>query len=96
MLLASRGQEPKALRDLDPGPRAQAPGAFPLPGELVERIAVGGDSAGGNLAAVVALMARDRGGPRLVHQLLVYLLVIEIADHAFDQISFFVNQVGRA
>ncbi len=27
------------------------------------RLAVMGDSAGGNLAAVVALMARDRGGP---------------------------------
>ena len=36
------------------------------------RLAVGGDSAGGNLAAVVALDARDRGGPRLAHQLLVY------------------------
>lgn len=36
------------------------------------RIAVGGDSAGGNLAAVVALMARDRGGSQLVFQLLVY------------------------
>ncbi len=37
-----------------------------------DRIAVGGDSAGGNLAAVVSLMARDRGGPALVFQLLVY------------------------
>ena len=37
-----------------------------------DRIAVGGDSAGGNLAAVVSLMARDRGGPPLVFQLLVY------------------------
>ena len=36
------------------------------------RIAVGGDSAGGNLAAAVALMAKDRGGPSLVFQLLVY------------------------
>ena len=35
-------------------------------------IAVGGDSAGGNLAAVVALLARDEGGPALRHQLLVY------------------------
>ena len=34
------------------------------------RIAVGGGSAGGNLAAVVALMARDRGGPRLRAQVL--------------------------
>jgi acetyl esterase len=36
------------------------------------RIAVGGDSAGGNLAAVVALMARDGGAPRLACQLLIY------------------------
>ncbi len=36
------------------------------------RVAVGGDSAGGNLAAVVPLMARDRGGPSLVYQLLIY------------------------
>jgi acetyl esterase len=36
------------------------------------RIAVGGDSAGGNLAAVVSLMARDRGGPKLAFQLLIY------------------------
>ena len=37
-----------------------------------KRIAVGGDSAGGNLAAVVALMARDRGAPALAMQILVY------------------------
>jgi acetyl esterase len=36
------------------------------------RLAVGGDSAGGNLAAVVALHARDRGGPKLLFQLLIY------------------------
>jgi acetyl esterase len=36
------------------------------------RIAVGGDSAGGNLSAVVSQMARDRGGPRIALQLLVY------------------------
>jgi len=36
------------------------------------RLAVGGDSAGGNLAAAVALMARDRGGPKLSFQLLFY------------------------
>ncbi|HSY14827.1 MAG TPA: alpha/beta hydrolase [Jatrophihabitantaceae bacterium] len=34
------------------------------------RISVGGVSAGGNLAAAVALMARDRGGPPIVFQLL--------------------------
>lgn len=36
------------------------------------RIAVSGDSAGGNLAAAVALAARDRGGPRIVAQALIY------------------------
>jgi acetyl esterase len=36
------------------------------------RIAVGGDSAGGNLATVVALEARDAGGPALAFQLLIY------------------------
>jgi acetyl esterase len=36
------------------------------------RLAVGGESAGGNLAAVVALAARDRGGPATRLQLLVY------------------------
>lgn len=36
------------------------------------RVAVGGDSAGGNLAAAVALLARDRGGPSIAFQLLVY------------------------
>jgi acetyl esterase len=34
------------------------------------RIAIGGGSAGGNLAAVVSLLARDRGGPKLVLQVL--------------------------
>jgi acetyl esterase len=37
-----------------------------------EKIAVGGDSAGGNLAAVVALQARDAGEPRIAFQLLIY------------------------
>ncbi|HEX6476176.1 MAG TPA: alpha/beta hydrolase, partial [Acidimicrobiales bacterium] len=36
------------------------------------RLAVGGDSAGGNLSALVAVRARDNGGPALRYQLLVY------------------------
>ncbi|HYF45892.1 MAG TPA: alpha/beta hydrolase, partial [Acidimicrobiales bacterium] len=39
------------------------------------RLAVAGDSAGGNLAAVVAQMARDRGGPDLVFQLMIYPVI---------------------
>jgi acetyl esterase len=47
-------------------------------------IAVGGDSAGGNLAAVVALMARDRGGPRIAYQILVY----PVTERSFDTGSY--------
>lgn len=47
----------------------------------VKRMAVAGDSAGGNLAAVVALMARDRKGPDLRFQLLVYPVTDGINNH---------------
>ena len=40
-----------------------------------DRIAVAGDSAGGNLAAVMAVMARENGGPELRFQLLWYPVV---------------------
>jgi acetyl esterase len=45
-----------------------------------DRLAVGGDSAGGNLAAAVTLLARDHGGPELAHQLLVYPNTDLLAD----------------
>jgi acetyl esterase/lipase len=48
------------------------------------RLAVGGDSAGGNLAAAVTLMGRERGGPRLAFQ----LLVVPCTHHAFDTPSY--------
>jgi len=54
------------------------------------RIAVGGDSAGGNLAAAVALLARERGGPALLHQLLVY----PVTHHCFDTKSYAENAQG--
>lgn len=43
-------------------------------GELggTDHLVVAGDSAGGTLAAVVALLARDRGEPRIEYQILVY------------------------
>ena len=55
-----------------------------------ERIAVGGDSAGGNLAAVVALMARDRGEPALAYQLLIY----PATDYLPDTPSYRENAEG--
>ncbi len=40
-----------------------------------DRVAVGGDSAGGNLAAIVCLMAREAGDPQIAFQLLIYPLI---------------------
>jgi acetyl esterase len=45
------------------------------------RLAVGGDSAGGNLAAVTALLAARRGGPAICLQLLVYPMLDMVGDH---------------
>jgi acetyl esterase len=49
-----------------------------------DRIAVAGDSAGGNLAAVTTLMARDREGPTPVGQVLFY----PVTDRSFDTDSY--------
>jgi acetyl esterase len=51
-------------------------------GGAQHRLAVAGDSAGGNLAAVVALGARDRGGPQVAFQLLVYPVLDAAAETA--------------
>ena len=45
------------------------------------RFGVGGDSAGGNLAAATALLAAQRGGPAICLQLLVYPMVDMVGDH---------------
>jgi acetyl esterase len=55
-----------------------------------QRIAVAGDSAGGNLAAVVAIIARDKGTPKLCHQLLTY----PVTDMAFRSESYVTNGEG--
>lgn len=54
------------------------------------RVAVAGDSAGGNLAAAVTLMCRDRGGPTLAHQLLIY----PVTDHSLETPSYTENGEG--
>ena len=61
------------------------------------RIAVGGDSAGGNLAAVVALMARDRGGLPLAYQLLVYPATdqrCEFPSHERNGVGYLLTKEG--
>lgn len=54
------------------------------------RLAVGGDSAGGNLAAAVALRARDENGPSLKLQLLVY----PVTNHDYSTASYAENGDG--
>lgn len=53
-------------------------------------ITVGGDSAGGNLAAVVCLMAKARGSPHIALQLLIY----PVTDHDFTLPSYTENGEG--
>ena len=55
-----------------------------------DRLAVGGDSAGGNLAAAVSLHARDAGGPPLRMQLLVY----PVTHHDYGTESYTANGEG--
>jgi acetyl esterase len=54
------------------------------------RLAVAGDSAGGNLAAAVCLMARHRRGPAVRFQLLIY----PVLAHAFDTDSYLNKATG--
>lgn len=63
--------------------------------------AVGGESAGGNLAAAAALLARDRGGPPLAFQLLVYPVLcrdLDVPSRAFfpDEFPMSAAQVRGA
>ena len=55
-----------------------------------DRIAVGGDSAGGNLAAAVTLLARERAGPAIDHQVLLY----PVTDYDLDTDSYRANAEG--
>jgi acetyl esterase len=59
-------------------------------GADAKRLAVGGDSAGGNLSAVVSQMARDKGGPAIRFQLLIY----PVTDADFTRRSYVDNAEG--
>lgn len=77
--LAPEHRFPAAVLDCHAAVRWVAEHADEL-GVDASRLAVGGDSAGGNLSAAVALLARDEGGPALVHQLLVYPNTDHLSD----------------
>ena len=87
--LAPEHKFPTAAEDAYAATRWVAENARAIGGDP-ERIAVGGDSAGGNLAAAVCLMARDRGGPALVYQLLIY----PVTDYNFTTASYRENGEG--
>jgi acetyl esterase len=81
--LAPESKFPAAVEDAYATLLWVAANAGELNGDA-KRIAVGGDSAGGNIAAAVCLMARDRDGPDIVFQLLVY----PVTDHSFETESY--------
>jgi len=57
------------------------------------RIGVMGDSAGGNLAAVVTLMAREEDGPEIAHQALIYPAT-DLTDALRESASYLANTRG--
>jgi acetyl esterase len=60
------------------------------------RVAVMGDSAGGNLAAVVSVMARDRGGPSIALQVLIYPVVDLLNSYPSEDENEFAPILGKA
>jgi acetyl esterase len=69
--LAPENKFPAAVEDAYAATSWVAANAAAL-GADPDRIGVGGDSAGANLSAVTSLQARDRGGPQIAYQLLIY------------------------
>ena len=69
--LAPEHKYPAAVEDCYAATCWVAENATAIGGDAT-RLAVGGDSAGGNLTAVVSLIARDEDGPPIIFQLLIY------------------------
>jgi len=78
--LAPENPWPAAADDVYAATQWAADNAGAIGGDA-RRIVAGGDSAGGNLGAVTALMARDRGGPPIAAQLLVYPVIAADFDN---------------
>lgn len=87
--LAPEHKFPAAVEDCYSATKWVAVNAKAIDGDSTH-IAVGGDSAGGNLAAVVAVMARDEGSVPLVFQLLLY----PTTNLAHDTLSMQENASG--
>lgn len=93
--LAPEHKYPAAPRDADAATRWVVDNAYDE-GWDGSRSAVAGDSAGGNLAAVVAQMARDLGGPAIALQLLIYPVVDPMGtypSHSTNGHGYFLEQV---
>ncbi|MEV6981347.1 alpha/beta hydrolase [Sphaerisporangium sp. NPDC051017] len=88
--LAPENPDPAPVEDCYAGLLWTAAHAREL-GADPERILVAGISAGGGLAAGVALLARDRGGPRLIGQLLICPMLDDrnetLSSHQYDGIG---------
>ena len=87
--LAPEDRYPAAADDAYAATRWSAEHAADL-GIDASRVAVGGSSAGGNLAAVVTLMARDQRTPPIAFQ----LLHVPVMDHDFGTPSYRANATG--
>ena len=87
--LAPENPFPAAVDDAEAA-TAWVAGNAPALGLDPGRLAVGGDSAGGTLAAVVARRARDRGAPKVAFQLLLY----PATDANLDTPSYLENARG--
>lgn len=86
---APENRFPAALEDCWAATRWASRHAADIGGDP-DRLAVSGDSAGGNLAAVIARRARDANGPPIAAQLLIY----PVTEHSFETASYRENGEG--